>query len=192
MKRPLTWLGISLGALAICGLLTITGAVVGRVVYYFTAWSPALPPRVEMRAGPSPPLPDWLRPGWEWWQVPAPRDYARWWLPARLRPVVVTQVIPDSPAEEAGLEPQDVIIAVDGKGLDEHHELPAMVRAHKPGDDLTLTIVRANHELEVFQVEVTLEQRTNEQGGTVAYLGLRYRGLLPNLRFAPPSGGSED
>jgi S1-C subfamily serine protease len=56
--------------------------------------------------------------------------------------VVVGQVAPGSPAETAGLQPGDVITAVDGKPLDSESSLAEQLSQHKPGDMVTLTVVR--------------------------------------------------
>ncbi|HEM61877.1 MAG TPA: PDZ domain-containing protein [Chloroflexi bacterium] len=192
MKRPLIWLGISLGALALCGLLVVVGATMGGVVYYVAARGLALPPRRGPQEAPAPRVPNWLQPEGQGQPWAIPRTEAPWLTLGRLRPVVVTRVVSDSPAEEAGLEPQDVIIAVDGKGLEAGHDLSQIVLAHEPGDDLVLAIVRANHHLDLLHIEVTLGRHTGVRGGEVAYLGIFYRDLQPGLRFVPPPGDSWD
>jgi len=60
-------------------------------------------------------------------------------------------VTPGGPAEEAGIEPGDVIVAVDGDPVSQPTELIVRVRAHVPGDVIVLTL-RADddeHDVEV-------------------------------------------
>lgn len=56
--------------------------------------------------------------------------------------VLVERVMADSPAELAGLTPGDVIVAVNGNPMTSMGMLVIAVRAHRPGDSLTVDIVR--------------------------------------------------
>jgi serine protease Do len=56
--------------------------------------------------------------------------------------VVVGQVAPGSPSAAAGLQPGDVITAVDGQTLDSESALAEVLNRHKPGDTVTLTVIR--------------------------------------------------
>jgi S1-C subfamily serine protease len=69
---------------------------------------------------------------------------------------VVVEVQPDTGAAEAGVEPGDIIIEVDGETLSTMSELVALVREREPGDELTLSIVRGGEPLEI---DVTLGER---------------------------------
>lgn len=51
-------------------------------------------------------------------------------------------VISGSPAEKAGLKEKDVIIAVDGKKIDQNNSLTALLSTHAPGDKIELTVLR--------------------------------------------------
>ena len=62
-------------------------------------------------------------------------------------------IFPGSPAEEAGLQAGDVIVAVDGERVDAETDLSTRILPHSPGDTITLRILRGNT---TSEVEVTL------------------------------------
>jgi putative serine protease PepD len=54
----------------------------------------------------------------------------------------VTSVVSGSPADKAGLEAGDVITAIDGNTITSADDLTAQVGAHKPSDQITVTLTR--------------------------------------------------
>jgi len=48
----------------------------------------------------------------------------------------------DSPAKKAGIEPGDVIVAVDGKPVDRVSTLQRIVRTHEPGETVAVDVMR--------------------------------------------------
>jgi S1-C subfamily serine protease len=62
-------------------------------------------------------------------------------------------IFPGSPAEEAGLQAGDLIVAVDGTTVDEDHDLSTLILPHAPGDTITLRVLRGNS---TTNVDVTL------------------------------------
>jgi S1-C subfamily serine protease len=66
---------------------------------------------------------------------------------------VIVQVVPGSPAADAGLQTQDVITEINGTALTGESTLAQIVQSHKPGDTLDLTVVRGSQTL---QVKITL------------------------------------
>lgn len=67
--------------------------------------------------------------------------------------VVVMGVVPRSGAAKAGLKEGDVIVSVDGEELREESTLARIISSHKPGDTLTLSVLR---EGQTSDVQVTL------------------------------------
>ena len=63
--------------------------------------------------------------------------------------VVVTGVASGSGAETAGIKVDDVITAVDGKTIGSSDELGAAIKAHKPGDKISITLDRAGKSVTV-------------------------------------------
>ncbi len=61
--------------------------------------------------------------------------------------VVVADVSPGSPASQAGLQPYDVITAIDNTPLRSDSDLAQFVNQHKPGDVLSLSVIRNNQNM---------------------------------------------
>ncbi len=77
--------------------------------------------------------------------------------------VVVMQVQQGSPAEKAGLQQGDVITKINGNELDSDSALAQAIANQKPGDQVTLTVLRNGN---TQQMQVTLEQMPNSNQGT--------------------------
>lgn len=63
--------------------------------------------------------------------------------------LLVISVDPRSPAEAAGIEPYDVIVALDGQRVPDSATASALLRSRRPGDTVTLRVVRDGAEVEV-------------------------------------------
>jgi len=103
---------------------------------------------------------------------------------------VVVEVMPDTPAEEAGLQEGDVIVAIDGQELDAENNLADLIAEYEPGDAVSLEIGRPGEE--PFEVTVELGQHPDKED--TAYLGVRY-GSLPRIdvfRGGPLPFGESD
>jgi serine protease Do len=72
--------------------------------------------------------------------------------------VIVANVVPGSPAEEAGMQPRDVITAVDETAIESSADLFAALREYRPGDRVRLTVVRGGEEQ---SVEITLAEQSS-------------------------------
>jgi S1-C subfamily serine protease len=66
----------------------------------------------------------------------------------------VIDLLPESPAAQAGLQVNDIITAVNGDVLDAERTLPDRLAAYEPGDVVTLDVLRGG---ETLQIAVTLE-----------------------------------
>ena len=62
---------------------------------------------------------------------------------------LVQNVEPGSPAAAAGIQEQDVVIGVDGDQVASSEELAVAIDAHRPGDTITLEVVRGGTSREV-------------------------------------------
>ena len=70
----------------------------------------------------------------------------------------INPVIKNSPAEKAGLMPEDIILALDKNKIDQEKSFGQILRKYKPGDDVELTVLREGKEI---KVRVKLEEKEN-------------------------------
>jgi len=68
-------------------------------------------------------------------------------------------VIPDSPADEAGLREGDIITAIDGVRIDTTQGLDELLTQYGPGDELTLDVLRDG---ETLELEIELGTRPTD------------------------------
>lgn len=68
--------------------------------------------------------------------------------------VLIQDVVPDGPAERAGIEPGDVVIVFEGEPIETNDDLLTAIRSHEPGDRVEVVIVRADGERDVVTVEL--------------------------------------
>ena len=58
----------------------------------------------------------------------------------------IANVTPGGPAENAGIQPGDIIVAIDGKKVDAFDQVSAIVNAHKVGDQIDVRVDRGGGE----------------------------------------------
>jgi len=105
---------------------------------------------------------------------------------ALARPPTIVEVMPGGPAEQAGLQEGDLIIAVDGQTVGIEKDLADLIAGYEPGDTVTLEIERPGEEPRAKELTVKLGQHPEKEGA--AYLGVRYSsfpqfGALRGLPF---------
>ena len=83
---------------------------------------------------------------------------------------LVLAVVADSPAAQAGVQPGDVIKAVNDQEVGATTTLPQALANFKPGDKVTLTVARTG-ETDNLKLTATLGENPNQAGK--AYLGVR-------------------
>ena len=67
---------------------------------------------------------------------------------------LITEVVPGSPAESAGIAVGDLVIEIDGEQVRSMEDLAAVVQQHEPGATLQLTIVHGSTSREVSVILV--------------------------------------
>ena len=107
----------------------------------------------------------------------------------RVGGALVNEVTGGSPAEKAGLRPQDVITELDGRQITRSGELQQQIAQAKPGDEVRLEVYRngAPREITVRLGEAPITRREVPEAPTVAavnsseQLGLEIRELTPEI-----------
>jgi serine protease Do len=98
--------------------------------------------------------------------------------------------VADNPARKAGVQPRDVVMAVDGQPVSTPSQLQQQIAFHKPGDKVELTVWRDGRER---KIEVTLGERpappesvtqfvNQDRGELESALGMEVEGLTGGLR----------
>ena len=107
----------------------------------------------------------------------------------RVGGALVTAVNEDSPADDAGLEDQDVITAVDGQPVTRSGELQQIIAERRPGDRVTLEIYRDGRprtlEVRLGEAPITRREATPARAAAETSsserLGLEIRELTPEV-----------
>lgn len=77
--------------------------------------------------------------------------------------VKLADVRPDSPAERGGIGKGDVIVAMAGVTIDNLYDMTFVLREHKPGETIAVTVLRDN---EPVTMQVTLARRGETSAAT--------------------------
>jgi serine protease Do len=102
----------------------------------------------------------------------------------RPRGALVSSVERGAPADEAGIKAGDVILEVDGRGVEDSGDLPPMIAEVKPGTKTTLTVWRDKSRKDIVVTVGELEDERVASADDVAgseggKLGLAVRPLSP-------------
>jgi len=74
-------------------------------------------------------------------------------LPAQTTGVLVVQIVPGSAAAQAGIKVRDVVTKINDQVIDNEHPVATIMTKFRPGDKVTLTIIRDGN---TVKVDVTL------------------------------------
>ncbi|MEE2677732.1 MAG: DegQ family serine endoprotease [Myxococcota bacterium] len=103
------------------------------------------------------------------------------------RGALVSRVMPDGPADDAGIQRYDVIVEFDDKPIDEMNDLPRAVAATRVGRKVDVTVLRDGKRKELRAKIAKMEEpqetqlaSADQDDGTSAY-GLRVQNLTPDL-----------
>jgi len=103
----------------------------------------------------------------------------------------ITRVESDTPAEEAGLEQGDIIVAVEGRELNNFNQLRTIVSNKRPGETVDMRVVDQNGNERSVSVTLTtrddlIAQGPSNDGGSeeedsMESLGLTLQTVTPNM-----------
>src|SRR5262245_49743466 len=114
---------------------------------------------------------------------PMTEDLAQTYKMAEPKGAVVSEVTPGSPAEKAGVQPEDVIVAADDRPVEDHSALTRYITSRSPGSTVRLRLMRGRAEK---TIPVTLgtfpdEKDVPESDRSESRMGMTYRDLTPDL-----------
>jgi serine protease Do len=96
---------------------------------------------------------------------------------------LVSQVVPDGPAEKAGIEQGDIIVEFDGKPVEESKDLPRIVASTPVGKSVMVKVIRGGKEVDrqvkVGEMEEEAMEKARAQGH--AALGVSVQTLTPQI-----------
>ncbi|MEF8792200.1 DegQ family serine endoprotease [Thiohalorhabdus sp.] len=98
---------------------------------------------------------------------------------------LVARVIEGGPADKAGLQSGDVVIAVDGEEIRTAGDLPPKIGQLKPGSEATLTVVREGEERRISVTVGARDERqmaADEETGPSKVLGMQVRPVPADIR----------
>jgi serine protease Do len=111
---------------------------------------------------------------------------------------LVTSVVDGAPADRAGVEHGDIVVAVDGRPVKETRDLIDYVSNRPPGATVNLQILRDGKRME-RKVELServlpgsgLEEDDEDEARGIDWLGLDFQDLTPQLRQSLGVGENE-
>lgn len=106
-----------------------------------------------------------------------PEEFFPFQTPDSINGALVQEVVPGSPADQAGIQPGDLITAIDGQEITPEQGLVALVQSYEPGDTVTVTYLRFRGARRgQFDAEIELAENPDLPGR--AYLGVRAMDLF--------------
>jgi serine protease Do len=102
----------------------------------------------------------------------------------RERGALVADVMPNTPAERAGIERGDVILEFNGRKIEDMNDLPRIVASISPGSDVPVRLMRKGQEKKIqVKVDEMKEERAAAAGGGTLEesLGMTVQELTPEI-----------
>jgi membrane-associated protease RseP (regulator of RpoE activity) len=96
--------------------------------------------------------------------VPVPQT-----APSGIEGAVIVNVVPGTPAEQAGLQAGDIIVAIDRTPVNTNHPIADVIAQYQPGDRVTIEFWRDNQ-----QQSITVKLGANPDNAGMAYLGIYF------------------
>jgi len=99
--------------------------------------------------------------------------------------VLITEIFPGDPADKAGIEPKDVIVAVNGNNVENSRDLTRTIAGFGVGDTVKIKVLR-NGKPKTFKAKIAKREDTKvyarkNQKEQLDTLGIRVADLTPEL-----------
>jgi serine protease Do len=98
---------------------------------------------------------------------------------------IVSDVTSDSPADKAGVKPGDVVVGVDGRGVEDNGDLSRYIASRPPNTTVNLRVLREGGPEQTITVKLGTfrEEGAGEEGesGKHGQLGMTLRNLTPDV-----------
>jgi serine protease Do len=125
--------------------------------------------------------------------LPVTEDLAATYGLAEAKGAAVTAVTAGSPAEKAGLLPEDVILSADGRAIEDNSDLSRYIASKSPGSTVKLDVLRGKEKKAISVTLGTFPDETADDSGDAsgrASLGMTLRDLTPAMaeRMELPRG----
>ena len=116
---------------------------------------------------------------------PISEDMARSLRMKEAKGAIVSDVTSDSPAEKGGLKPGDVVVAADGRTIEDNGDLSRYISSKSPGSTVSLRVLREGGQEQTLSVKLgTFPEETAEEGSDSSkhgQLGMTLRNLTPDM-----------
>lgn len=99
-------------------------------------------------------------------------------LRVMMQGALVSEVVSGGPAEQAGIRPGDLIVAVDGDAVTPDVTLQELIGAHAPGDEVIVTVVRMSQG-DMSQQALAVKLAANPDDESLGFLGVRAAPFFP-------------
>lgn len=85
---------------------------------------------------------------------------------------LVSRILPNSPAQKAGLQNGDIILSADGQNIQSSHDLPIIIGSTSPGKEIVLKVWRKKQTIDLTVKLIALNEQLTQ---------------LPDHNIVPPS-----
>jgi S1-C subfamily serine protease len=92
-------------------------------------------------------------------------------LPIGDHQAIIIEIVPESPADEAGLKEGDIILSVDGEDLSSDYDLATAIGQYESGDVVNLEIKRTG---EIEKLSISIQLSEHPEDSNKPYLGITY------------------
>jgi serine protease Do len=96
---------------------------------------------------------------------------------------LVSDIVPDSPAEKAGFKRGDIILEMNGRAVRDYHDLPRMVATMGPDEKVTFKLLRDGKEETITAVIGEMKEGETAQAGrdVLKQMGMSLQPVTPEI-----------